>query len=982
MLSVPKSNLPIPLTSFVGRRLEVREVRQLVSTVRLLTLTGAGGCGKTRLALQVASGLGGTFPDGVGWVELEPLTDSALLAPTVVKALGLREASNRAPLETLIHFLESKRLLFVLDDCDRLISACLNLVEALLPKCTRLHILCTSREALGGAGEVTWFVPSLSLPESPAPQPYGADHVSSLVGFDAIQLFIERVSAVLPGFRLNTENAPAILEICRRLDGIPLAIELAAARAKVLTVQQIATRLDDRFNLLTAGTKGTLPRHQTLRAAVDWSYDLLTEPERVLLRRLAAFAGGWTLEAAEAVCADDGGLAAQGPSNPISRADVLDLLSHLIDKSLVLAETQHGAEARYYFLETLRQYAAEKLEDAGEATLVRDRHRDWYLRLAEEVEAESRGANQKVWFDRAEQEQANTRTALAWSDKNGAVEAELRIASALLHFWIVRGYLREGQEWLEGALPHSESVPAQVRAKAFHVTGTLAARQGEYPAARQFLEQALELRRHLADPRAISVSLNNLATVAIDQGDYAHARELLDESIGIKRQLGDKTGLAYSLGNLGEVERHLGEYGQALAFYEESLSLLRELDNQETVAMVLVSLGSLHLARREYQRGADLYCESLALAQKVGSKWAIAMCIAGLAAIARARGNPEHAARLLGAAQAQLEAIGSPLEPGDRAEYERNVAATRMAMDRANFATAWAEGRSLTIEQAIGQALQVQALVAKDKRPEAKEESRGIPSAGHHPSTEALRLYAFGPMRVLRGEREVTGPEFGYLKAKELLFYLLCHQAKSKAEIGLALWPEASPQQLRGSLGVHLHHMRRALGGRDWVLFENGRYAFNRALPYWFDLEAFQSRLKDAGQSKAASPEQAVRHYAAAVELYHGDLLSDVTAEWAVFLREQVMRQYLDALAALGELYLEHDRYADAASAYRRAIAQDEYFEAAHRGLMQSYARQGEVSQALRHYRNLEDLMRKELDGEPAPETRELFERLRRGVGG
>ena len=430
-LDVLPNNLPRQLTSFIGREKEIAEVKRLFSTAYLVTLTGSGGAGKTRLALQVVADMVEGYPDGVWLAALAPIADPALVPKTVATAVGVPEQPGRDMTDTLLDALRPKALLLVLDNCEHLLAACRDLAAALLRTCPHLRILATSREGLGMPGETLWRVPSLSVPEDirhPLPP-------EELVLYDAVRLFVDRAVAITPSFAVTYETAPAVARVCQRLDGIPLAIELAAARVKVLAVEQIAARLDDRFRLLTGGSQLVLPRHQTLRGAIDWSYNLLLESERVLLRRLSVFAGGWTLEAAESVCA----------GGSVEAAAILDLLTSLVDKSLVLAETKRG-EARYRLLETVRQYGNDRLQEAAELTDLQRWHFDWYLGLAERAEPELGGPHEDVWGERLEEEHANLRSALEWGmtqDVNG--EPVLRLAGALGYFWNRRAHVSEGR---------------------------------------------------------------------------------------------------------------------------------------------------------------------------------------------------------------------------------------------------------------------------------------------------------------------------------------------------------------------------------------------------------------------------------------------------------------------------------------------------------------------------------------------------------
>ncbi|MCI0645594.1 MAG: tetratricopeptide repeat protein, partial [Chloroflexi bacterium] len=664
-------NLPIALTSFVGRLGELAEVRRLLGMTRLLTLTGAGGCGKSRLALAVAAEVVAGHPDGVWLVELAALTDGALVPQAVATALGVREEPQRPLTATLVDALQPRAMLLLLDNCEHLITACAQLAQQLLRACPGLQVLATSREALGVAGETTWLVPSLSLPD-----PHAALSVKQLAQSEAVQLFVERAAAALPTFSLTQTNAPAVAEICRRLDGIPLAIELAAARVKVLAVEQLAARLDDALRLLTGGSRTALPRHQTLRAALDWSYDLLSGPERALFRRLSVFAGGWALEAAEAY-----------------GRDVLELLAQLVDKSLVVVDTQAGNAARYRLLEPVRQYSREKLQEAGETEETQAAHLAFFLRLAEEAEPHLRTAAQPAWNRRLEIEHDNLRVALEWSLISGEAEMGLRLAVALHPFWMPLGYYAEARAWLVRLLEMPGArAPTLLRARALSSAYGVTWRLGDYDAARLFIEEGLELRRLLGDRQGLAWDLGSLANVIGAQGDHETAGRFWEESLSLAQEVGYKDALARALNGLGEIARTIGDYTQAARRYAESLSLYRELDNVEGTALLLHNLGYVRLSQGDAPQAVALFEESLALYQELGHKYGLSMCLVGLAGSATNAGRPVAAARLFGAAAALRAAIGTPDDPADRAEYERYMAATRARLDEAAFAAAWAEG--------------------------------------------------------------------------------------------------------------------------------------------------------------------------------------------------------------------------------------------------------------------------------------------------
>ncbi len=676
-------NLPAQVTSFIGREQEMEEIKRLLAQTRLLTLVGAGGSGKTRLALQVAADLLDEYADGVWMVELGGLTDPALVPQVVASALSVREEPHQPLLSTLGAYIRAKQLLLLFDNCEHLVAACAQLAGVLLHACPSLKILTTSREVLGIGGENTWRVPSLSLPnfeELPS--------IDRLAESEAVQLFVERARAALPTFALTSKSAPAVAQICQHLDGIPLAIELAAARTKVLAAEQVAARLGDRFRLLTGGSRAALPRQQTLQATMDWSYDLLAEAERTLLERLSVFAGGFQLEAAETVCASD----------KVEKAEVLALLSQLVDKSLVNAETLRE-EARYRLLETIREYARDKLLASGDTTTVRGRHRDWYVSLAEQAEADFVGPNQRLWLDRVEMECDNFRAALQWSKTGeGGTEAGLRIAGALWRFWEARGPQSEGRAWLEGLLSGSAHVSAAARAKALNAAANLARNQGDYARSLALHEASLVLRRELRDKRGIAGSLNNLAVLAHDQGDYRRASSFCEEAVSQWRAAGDSWGAALTLNNLGRAVRFQGEYERATALCEESLRLFQELRHTWGAARALNSLGDAAHYCGDFERATAFYEQSLALRNEVGDKQGIAASLSNLGKVAQRQGNLDRANALA------QEALALRRDLGDRrgiAVSLNNLAS--VAHDRGNYERAAALYReSLATRRDLG----------------------------------------------------------------------------------------------------------------------------------------------------------------------------------------------------------------------------------------------------------------------------------------
>jgi predicted ATPase/class 3 adenylate cyclase len=695
-LDVRPNNLPAHVTSFIGREPQLAEGKQLLTRTRLLTLTGSGGVGKTRLGLQLAAELLSQQPDGVWLVDVGPLTDPLLILQTVAEVLGVREQPGRPLLDTLIDAMQAKQLLLVLDNCEHLVEACAHVVDALLRACPALTILATSREVLGVAGETVYRVPSLALP---AAQP--SPSLEALARSEAVQFFTERAMAARPEFTVTDRTAPAVARLCSRLDGIPLALELAAARVRVLSVEQLAARLDDRFRLLTGGSRTAVPRLQTLRAMMDWSYELLSDPERAVFQRLAVFVDGWTLDAAESVCVGDSAAA----------DDVLEVLTHLVDKSLVAVEDQEG-EVRHRLLETVRYYSQDLLVASGHAPAARDRHRDWYLALAERAEPELWGTEQGRWLAWLEADHDNLRAALDWSIATGTADAGLRLAGALWKFWEVRGYLREGRGWLERAMAAGGG-SAGARARAYAGAGVLARHQGDYGRAVALLEEGLVLCRAEGDRRGEAAALNNLGIVARRQGHVERAAALLEAGLVLRRELGDEHGIASSLHNLGVLARQCGETARAVTLLEECLAVRRALGDNHGIANTLNNLGNVARQAGDLAHAADLLRAGLLLDEELKDKAGIAFGLEGLAAVVSAQGRQTLAARLFGAADVLREGIGAPLSPVDRADHDVAVQTRRESCAAEAFTVAWAAGRALPLEQAVAEALALADTLAE-----------------------------------------------------------------------------------------------------------------------------------------------------------------------------------------------------------------------------------------------------------------------------
>jgi predicted ATPase/class 3 adenylate cyclase len=645
-------NLPSQLTSFIGREREMLTIKLLlvVDRSRLVTLTGAGGTGKTRLALQVGADLLEGFRDGAWLVELAPLMDPALVPQTVLAALGAREVPGKAISSVLSEYLRSRQLLLILDNCEHLVEACARLAEGLLKACPDLKILATSREILGVAGEVALRVPSLSMPaarERPT--------LEKLAEYEAVRLFVERATQALPGFELTAGNAPVIVRICNRLDGIPLAIELAAARVRLLSVEQIAARLEDAFRLLGGGSRTALPRHQTLKALIDWSYNLLSAPERSLLIRLAVFAGGWTLEAAEEICGEE------------DRSEIFPLLAQLVDKSLVMAGQGGEAEARYRLLETIRQYARQRSEKSGDGERVRDRHLDFYLMLARQAEPQLRGKDQVAWLDRLDMELDNLRAAMEWAC-SVRWEEGLELGTALLWFYHIRSHGKEGIDWLERLLAAEAQAeggqagnPEQrlKRAKALDTVGFLVWMQNQPAKGREYLKESVAIFQELGEGgrQGLAGALQHLAGVT-DDGKQKQA--MYEESLDIARKLEDPFSIAQGLQELGWLRLGEGRFEEAKVFFDENLALRRELDDLDGIGFALLGLGNLEGMQGHYERAKELYAESLACYQRNKNVNFMSQAIFGLGNIAWSQGDYGEASRRFEEVRVMSQEIGYP----------------------------------------------------------------------------------------------------------------------------------------------------------------------------------------------------------------------------------------------------------------------------------------------------------------------------------
>jgi predicted ATPase/DNA-binding CsgD family transcriptional regulator len=817
-------HLPISLTPLVGREREVAAICALLSRpeVRLVTLTGTGGVGKTRLALEVAAAADSNFADGIYFVALAPLTDPELVVSTIAQALGVREHGSRPLLDSLKDHLFDKQLLLLLDNFEQIISAAPVIIE-LLSSVPRLKVLVTSRASLHLSGEHEFVAPPLSLPDL-----RDLPLLERLIEYESVRLFIERAQAVHSDFAMTEENGAAIAAICQQVDGLPLAIELAAGRSKLFSPQELLPRLKSRLKLLVGGARDLPVRQQTLRGTIAWSHDLLEEDEKRLFRRLAVFVGGCTLEAIEAICTAHEGL----------DEDVFDAVARLVDKSLLRQEARFDGEPRLWMLETIREYALERLEASEEAEVVQRQHAIFFLRLSEEAEPKIRSAEQSTWRKRLEVEQDNLRAALRWTLESQEAEMGLRLAGALLAFWRVSNLDREGRNWCEQVLaqPGARARTA-ARAKALLAAGIMtvfkgdlveanrlleesiaigweggaagkrnlaralatlahvAVLQGHLDAARELAGESLQVFREMGEAWGMALALNHLGRATVELGDPVAARALLEESAALFCVAGDRQNLAQPLNALGLAALRHGDYVGARTYFEEALSVAQETAAEQYRADALAHLGTVALRVGDFQQSASLYQQSLALNRVLGNQEGIAGDLAGLAEVASLLGQPKRAARLFGAVEALREVSGISLSTLRRAAYDRAVEGIHAQLDEATFVAAWKEGHVMPLDQAIAFAGETKVTLPTDaKLREAKQEetSSDLPPGD-------LSSPPLSPRRAMK-------QHFGGLTAREREVARLVAQGKSNRAIAEELVVGIS------TVEAHITHILSKLG--------------------------------------------------------------------------------------------------------------------------------------------------------------------------
>jgi predicted ATPase/DNA-binding XRE family transcriptional regulator len=683
-------NLPVPPTPLVGREWELEQIRASLHEVRLLTLTGPGGVGKTRLALEAARDAAEDFPDGVTFVALASLRAPVLVVPTVARSVRLSEAAGRSSHEVLRDYLQEKRLLLVLDNFEHLMEAAPE-VSALLGSCPDLTVLTTSRSPLRLRGEREYPVAPLNVPD-----PSGAPDAEEIIDAPAARLFVERAKEASPTFEITGANAAAVAAICWRLDGLPLALELAAAKARFLAPTELLTRLD---RALEAGTARDLPeRQRTMRGTMDWSYELLHEPEKELFKRLSVFSGGFTLEAAEAV----------GTSGAVAEEEVLLLLGNLVEQSLVVAKPGEDEDpTRYRMLELVRQYAQELLEESGDAGDVHREHVKFFLELAELARREMYRPGPVMWLEKLEQENDNLRAAMSWALSAGDHDTAARLGWELNPFWWYRGHQREGRRWMEEALSNRGAMPVSARAKASFIAGNMAMGQADFQPAQMLLEESLTLFRELTDNEGTALALGSAGLVALNLKQHERAVDYLEEAVDLYLEIGVKLNAAGLLSFLAVAWLDQGDHSRAKRLAKRALALSQEAGHSRGSPITLYVLARLAHAEHNFEQARRLFEENLTFSAEMGDKTHIAYCLEGLAAVAVSEDRLVYAARLWGAAETLLETIevtAYPYAP-DRSLYQEQVA-TRARVDDQTWVKALTEGRTMTFEQAVAYALE------------------------------------------------------------------------------------------------------------------------------------------------------------------------------------------------------------------------------------------------------------------------------------
>jgi predicted ATPase/DNA-binding SARP family transcriptional activator len=1056
---VVPSNVPRALSTFVGRAREQRDLREAIARGRLVTLTGPGGSGKTRLARELADAIAhgagdatGRFADGVWWVDLAPLTDGASVVPAIAAVLQVNTAPGMDALTVLAGALATRRALLVLDNCEHVVDACAAAVETLLRATSGITVLATSREALAVEGEVAWLAPPLAHPGLAAlaagMRAHGGPTAAALAEYDAVRLFVDRARATLPTFTLTDRNAPAVADICARLDGLPLALELAAAAVGTLGVEVLAERLDDAFTVLTRGRRTAPSRQRTLRALLDWSYALLGEEERRLLQRLSVFRAGFTLEAVEAVCGDD--------DEEVDDEDVAALmitathslgivrlvasLGRLVELSLVDVH-EEGGEVRYRLLETVRQYGAALLRATPDAPLVRARHARWVARLSVAVEPSFWSPARGATVERLRHDLDDIRSALAWSTgPQGDVSTAIRIGGALAWFLISAGVAwEEGRAWTAQVLAaadrdgvRDEDRPLADRAwlgSFFYGSAGLAYFAGEPERMLTEVARALALwdsvarepgltptrRIQLGRGRAIMRQIAGLAYGML--GDLPAAVREMDASVALATEIDDAWLAAVMRTRRALVNVRGGEPARAAVDYALAREELRAVGERWFLSLCVQGMAETEVAAGDFGAAARHAREAAAVLREEPDIWFLARALDTLAMVATVAAgadglSPTRAAtvaRLLGAGAGLRARCGATVIGHDRARHESVVAAARAALPAADFEAEWAAGSTISVADAFTLAAEADvlaerlptpavaspAVVRAATPPLVRAAAAPAPAdavaetpatcAATSPTATALTVRVLGPLAMVRDGAPLPPDALPTGKARELLHFLLMVPRATKEQIGLALWPDASAAQVRNNFHVTLHHLRRALGDRRWIVFDEDGYRLERTpapdacLDADVDavLAAAESLRRAARRQTPLSPE-ALDAARAGLGRLQGELAEGMTAgDWLVEHQDRVRAAWADGMQALAQQLSAAGRHDEAAEALDALLARDPLREAAHRELMRAYVARGEPARALRHFEALTAMLRREVGAAPARETAALAAGIR-----
>jgi predicted ATPase/DNA-binding SARP family transcriptional activator len=961
----PAVAIPAPLTEFIGRDRELAAVSTLLAESRLLTLTGAGGSGKTRLAIEAARLAAQRDSDlDVAWVELQSVDDPAGVALHIAMLLGVRAEGGGSAVQAMQAVLAERRVLLVLDNCEHVVDACASLVERLLGAVPSLRVLTTSREALSVAGERSWLVPTLSLP------PLHAATAADVLASGAGRLFVDRARDVKPEFAASDANAEAIAGIVHRLDGLPLAIELAAARSALLTPAQLAERLHDRFALLTAGSRTAPPRQRTLRAAVDWSYELLEPEERLLLERFAVFVGGFSLDAAEQVVAFGG----------LRSARVLELLASLAAKSLV-AMTDEGGVPRYRLLETIREYASEQRQSRPAEPDLAERHAQFYERFLRERRDEvvlARAAR----LQEVDLEHGNVLAALAWSaaERRGD-DVGLPMIWSLQWYWYHRQLWREGLAQSELALRSAVTPTDAHRGAALHGMGVFGLHV-LHPQADEWLAQAEHAWIAAGEARWLSFTLLVRVVSASVRGDVDAAEGFAKRMLEIAERQPDPWDAALAKAHgMVPVLNWRGEWARSLALLNEAIAAFRARDYHTGVSYALDAQAFVALRLGELKRASSLAVQSLRNEWDRENRWLAGRNLRILAAVAEQEGDFSRAATLFGITEVWYEAVGASALSGERAVVNELPQRLRARMSAEDYEAAVAVGRPMTCMQAMRYALSV-ADAPAGAEVTATSVAADDSSSSLSATAPTLSVHALGRLRIARRGEELGDEAWPYAKPRELLLFLLSHpEGRTREQIGLAFWPDVSAAQVKNNFHVTLHHLRRTLGDGGWVRYEKGRYAVASELVE-FDVNQFVEEAERGLRLLRADPEDASVLVALqrAVERYAGPFLDEAdVGDWHIDVRDRLARLFEDALLTLSEALGVEGRQAESADLLRRLLALDPAHEEAARLLMLSLARDDRRAEALRVFERLSETLQDQVGALPGSELRKLANAIRAG---